>query len=348
MKHVNLSIFVPHIGCPCRCSFCNQHTISGAQELPNGESVNELCRTAARDLGERVQDTEIAFFGGSFTAVEPGYMCELLRAAQDCVRNYGFAGIRVSTRPDAVDIGIIETLLSYGVTAVELGAQSMSDEVLRLNSRGHTARDVREAANRIRKAGISLGMQMMTGLYGSTLQLEQYTARELISLQPDTVRIYPTVVLEGTQLASLLKSGEYHAPGVEESAVLCAELMGLFEQAGVTVIRIGLHASRNVERQAVGGAYHPAFRELCEAKRYLSKVLRQLEGCPKEQEYELWVHPSGVSKLAGQHRSNLTELVRLGYRVKIRQSEEIPPGTVKVQQKGVAEDVSEIHGVTGV
>lgn len=348
MSHANLSIFVPHLGCPCRCSFCNQHTISGAPDLPDRASVRALCQKSAQDLGSRVQETEIAFFGGSFTAIDPAYMTELLQAAAECVRQYGFAGIRASTRPDAVDKDTLEILLSYGVTALELGAQSMNDEVLRLNSRGHTAQDVVNASHLIQASGISLGVQMMTGLYGSTPQMEMETADKLIALAPDTVRIYPTVVLEGTELARLSRCGIYHAPGVEESAAVCADLIDRFEQAHIQVIRVGLHASEQIERQMVGGAYHPAFRELCEARRYLSRILSQLQDLPKESEYELWVHPSCVSKAVGQHRSNLQILARQGYRVHIRQEQGIPRGEVRVQEKGVSRNVSEIHGTTGI
>ncbi len=334
MNHANLSIFVPHVGCPCRCSFCNQRTISGAEQLPDGQSVHALCKQAAKVLGKRVHATEIAFFGGSFTAIEKNYMCELLQAAKNCVEEYGFAGIRASTRPDAVDETIVECLRSYGVTALELGAQSMDDGVLFQNNRGHTAQDVRTAARLVKDAGISLGVQMMTGLYGSTSEKELDTANGLIALGPDTVRIYPTVVLKGTMLAQRMQSGEYCAPGVEASAELCAELMDLFEQAGIKVIRVGLHASKEVEQQAVGGAYHPAFRELCEAKRFLSRILLQLQSRPKEREYEIWVHPSCVSKAVGQHKRNLEILAGQGYPVCIRQAKEIPCGAVQIREKG--------------
>lgn len=338
MNHANLSIFVPHVGCPRRCSFCNQKTISGAQQLPDGSSVRALCKQAAQDLGERVCRTEIAFFGGSFTAIEKSYMCELLQAAKECVTQYGFAGIRASTRPDAVDGDVVDCLLSYGVTALELGAQSMDDEVLRKNFRGHTAQDVRNAAKLTKHAGISLGLQMMTGLYGSTPQKELDTARQLAALGPDTVRIYPTVVLTGTALAELAQRGEYRAPGVEESVDLCAKLMDFFEQTGVKVIRVGLHASKEVEDRAVAGAYHPAFRELCEAKRFLSRMLWQLQTRPKDREYEIWVHPSCVSKAVGQHKRNLNALAEQGYRVKIRQGASVPCGAVQIREKGGVAD----------
>lgn len=334
MRHANLSIFVPHVGCPCRCSFCNQNTISGSRELPSGESVLALCQSAAQRLGSRVEQTEIAFFGGSFTAIQTDYQCELLEAARECAARFGYAGIRVSTRPDAVDEKTVERLLFYGVTALELGAQSMDDTVLRLNARGHSAQAVRDAAGLIRRAGISLGVQMMTGLYGSAPQLERKTAEELVALRPDTVRIYPTVVLQGTPLARLQEQGKYLAPGVEESVELCAELMERFERAGISVIRVGLHASREVEQQMVGGAYHPAFRELCEAKRYFALALSQLQKLPQENEYELWAHPSCVSKLVGQRRRNMEQFARLGYRVKVRQSLNIPAGRVAVFEKG--------------
>ena len=162
MSHSNISIFVPHVGCPHKCAFCDQRTITGKQDIPRASDVQRICRQAIEQIRDP-QNTEIAFFGGSFTAVPRDYMLELLEAAKPFVGDKKFRGIRCSTRPDCIDEEILSLLKDYGVTAIELGAQSMSDKVLEANERGHTAADVKNAAELIKSFGIELGLQMMIG-----------------------------------------------------------------------------------------------------------------------------------------------------------------------------------------
>ncbi len=207
MKHINAALFVPHEGCPHRCSFCNQKTISGQSKRLTKNDIDEVAAIAAKGNYDR-KNSEIAFFGGSFTAIDRDYMTYLLESAYPYVREGLFGGIRCSTRPDAIDEEILSILKKYGVTAIELGAQSMSDHVLAMNERGHTAEDVVRASSLIRENGFELGLQMMTGLYGSDNETDIRTAKQLIALKPDTARIYPTVVLEHTHLADLYRSGD--------------------------------------------------------------------------------------------------------------------------------------------
>ena len=192
MGHANISVFVPHIGCPHQCSFCNQRSISGQQTAPIPQTVRATCEEAMRLRAGKLRDTELAFFGGSFTAIERGYMISLLEAAQSFLGEGGFAGIRISTRPDAVDGEILRLLQQYGVTAIELGVQSMSDRVLRANGRGHTAQDVVQSAERIRQSGFELGLQMMTGLYQSTVEDDWNTARPSLPKQCASIRPSPS------------------------------------------------------------------------------------------------------------------------------------------------------------
>ena len=205
-KHVNVGLFVPHNGCPHQCSFCNQRAISGQSKQVTPEDVDKAVEIAMKNPDSK--GGEIAFFGGSFTAIDRRTMTELLAAAYSYVEDGSFKGIRISTRPDAIDGEICRILKSYGVTAVELGAQSMDDNVLRLNRRGHTAEDVVNASKMLKSFGFELGLQMMTGLYGSSDDDSIDTAKKIIALNPATVRIYPTVVIGGTELAELYKSGE--------------------------------------------------------------------------------------------------------------------------------------------
>lgn len=325
MKHSNISVFVPHVGCPHKCSFCDQRTISGAQSLPRGRDVREVCEQALREV-RSPENTEIAFFGGSFTAIPRDYMLELLEAAKEYVGEGKFMGIRCSTRPDCISAEVLELLKGFGVTAIELGAQSMKDEVLAANERGHTAQDVVNAGRLIREHGFELGLQMMTGLYKSSLEDDMDTARRIADLAPDTVRIYPVAVLRGTRLGQLYLSGEYAPVPFDEMVEVCADIMKLFTDRGIRVIKCGLHASEFVEQDMVAGYYHPAFRELCEAAIYRSIILdaieKELPDCRGKVTAE--VSSRCISKAVGQKRANIEFFRERGLDVTIVGSETVP------------------------
>ena len=330
MSHSNISVFVPHKGCPNDCSFCNQRTISGQTVPATPEDVRKAVEIAI-EYNVNPKNTEIAFFGGSFTAIEREYMCSLLTAAKCFLDSHNFKGIRVSTRPDCIDESILETLKNYGVTAIELGAQSMDDNVLAANHRGHTADDVRRASKLIKEHGFELGLQMMTGLYKSDFQKDLYTANEIIKLKPDTVRVYPTVVLKNTHLGYLQEISEYKAPTAEESAPFCAELLQLFESNNIKVIKLGLHSSENVESDMVGGAYHPAFRELCEGHIYLERILEKLDGKEKNCEYTIFVNEKALSKAKGQQKRNEKALKNKGFHCIIKGKENLEEFDIEVE-----------------
>lgn len=320
MKHANIAVFVPHNGCPNQCSFCNQRTISGASEQPSPDDVALACEKAMQG-GCEGADVQLAFFGGSFTAIDRAYMLSLLEAAQPYIKS-GFLnkGIRVSTRPDFIDEEVLLLLENYGVRAIELGAQSMSDTVLSLNKRGHTAKDVENASKLIKSYGFELGLQMMTGLYGSDDADSIDTAKKFISLSPDTVRIYPTVVLPGTMLAELYLSGEYKVPSLDESVELCSHLLEMFDNADINVIRLGLHAQQDVCEEYLAGGYHPALRELCEGEIYYRKMKNSLEDKPQGN-YEITVASAEISKAVGQKKKNIIRLTELGYNCKVKGDE---------------------------
>lgn len=320
--HSNIAIFVPHVGCPHKCAFCDQSAITGRQDIPRGEDVERACLQAL-DRVEDIDDTEIAFFGGSFTAIPEDYMLELLRAAGKYVGEGRFRGIRISTRPDCIDRENLKLLKEHGVTAIELGAQSMSDRVLAANERGHTAEDVRRAAGLIREYGFELGLQMMVGLYQSDEEDEKRTVNSILALSPDTVRIYPVVILENTRLAELYRSGEYTLFSFDKAAELSAAALIRFHRAGVRVIKCGLHAEGTVERDMVGGFYHPAFREICEGLIYRKAIERELAAArgrgelPEDKRYTLGVHPSCISKAVGQKKANKEYFRRMGVEIKL-------------------------------
>jgi len=337
MKHSNISLFVPHAGCPNQCSFCNQKTISGSvKELTKEEVRSTLLEAKKSNLSS--QNTEIAFFGGSFTAIEREYMISLLEEAKLFLDDGTFSGIRISTRPDAIDREVLSILKEYGVTAIELGAQSTNDEVLLFNRRGHTKEDIINASLLIKEYGFSLGLQMMTGLYKSTDERDIETARDIISLSPDTVRIYPTIVLENTHLAELLKSGEYISPTLEATVSLCAKLLEMFNENNIKVIRLGLHSGGNVDEGYLSGPYHPAFGELCESEIYLKNIRKKLleiyknENNSEIKNVTIYVNEKEISKATGQKGKNKESLLSDGFSVTIKGLETIEKYQIIVEE----------------
>ena len=326
-----MALFVPHAGCPHQCSFCNQKTISGSIKPLTPEDVTAAC-DIAKNSGVTRKTSEIAFFGGSFTAVDRDYMVSLLEAAKPYIDGGYFGGIRISTRPDAIDDERLEILKKYHVTSIELGAQSMDDSVLKINRRGHTAKDVENASRLIKSYGFSLGIQMMTGLMGDTDEKCIKTAERLIALSPDTVRIYPTIVLENTPLADCLRDGSYKAETLNEAVSLCARLLLMFRENNIKVIRLGLHSGGNVDEGYLAGAYHPAFRELCEGKIYLEKMLSELSKLPKDMPYVIEVPEKSIGKAKGQNKRNEKALLNNGFQCKIKGNEFLNDYDIKITE----------------
>lgn len=314
------------------CSFCNQRSISGSQKDLTPDDIHSAAQTAIASLSEKeAAGGEIAFFGGSFTMIERDYMISLLEAAHEYIRKGIFKGIRISTRPDGINPEICDILKKYGVTAVELGAQSLDDKVLLMNERGHTAKQVEDATLMLKEYGFEVGLQMMTGLYGSEDADSISTAKKIIAMMPDTVRIYPTVVIKGTKLCGLMQSGEFSPKGVSETVDLCAKLIPMFENVGIKVIRVGLHSGGNVEEDYVGGAYHPALREICESRIYYNTALSMLEKLGKGS-YILNVNPREISKMTGQKKENLSKLREKGYECTVRGAENLEKSEVEIKR----------------
>lgn len=330
-RHCNVALFVPHAGCPHQCSFCNQRHIAGKAEALTASQVRAACERALQTVTVTPDRAEIAFFGGNFTAIPREYMVELLSAAYPYVKNGAFGGIRLSTRPDAIDEEILGLLCRYGVTTVELGAQSMDDAVLTQNGRGHTAGQVEKAARLIRRAGLSLGLQMMTGLPGDTDEGAVETARRLAALEPACVRIYPTLVIDHTPLAAWYQSGDYRPQTLNEAIALCARLLTFFEdERGIPVIRLGLHAEQEMADHCLAGPIHPAFRERCESRRLLDRmrVLLARHGCSRA---TLVVHPSRLSQAIGQQKENVRALEALGYTVRMAADAALSPKDIRLE-----------------
>ena len=301
-----LPVFVPHLGCPHQCVFCNQSRITGWMERIDAHTVHDMLASVSAAEGKR----ELAFYGGSFTAIPEGLQLELLSAAQEGIRNGKISSIRLSTRPDAIDAAVLDRLKRFGVETVEIGAQSLDDEVLRLSGRGHTAEDVRRAARLVKEAGFRLILQMMTGLPGDSEERSLATAREIMKLQPDGVRIYPTVVVRDTALYDMWKTGAYREHTVEDAVSVCARLLPLFEAAGIPVIRLGLNPTEELSGgAAAAGAYHPALGELVRSRILLDRARVLLRGAAPGSRVELRVRPRLLSQMLGQNRSNVSALI---------------------------------------
>lgn len=324
MRCYNIPIFVPHYGCPHQCVFCNQHSITGSAEPVSGRSAKKLVESYLKTLPKENARIEAAFFGGSFTGIDPKLRRELLLAVSPFLKRGEIQGIRLSTRPDYIDREVLEELLEFGVTTIELGVQSMNDEVLQASERGHSAGDVERAVSEIRKFPFSLGLQMMTGLPGDSWERSLETARKLIAQKPDFVRIYPTLVLEGTRLCELWRCGAYQPQTLEEAVALCAELYELFQKSEIPVIRIGLPETQGT----LAGPVHAAFGELVESACYQKRFLRMLSEQP-EREPHFLVAKKELSKAIGNRQKNLLELSeKTGKRAEIRGSERLLKGEI--------------------
>ena len=295
-------VFIPHLGCPHACVFCNQREITGAAAEEAMRQLNKLNELPPLEAG-----FELAFYGGSFTAIPVSEQIHYLEEAKRAVDRGVVRSIRLSTRPDAVDPKTLERLMRYGVTTVELGAQSMRDAVLKASGRGHTADDVRRAAQLIRESGIRLVLQMMTGLPEDDDSGAEDTAKELIALQPDAVRIYPTVIVRGTDLEKRWRRGEYQEHTVEDAVRVCARILPLFDRAGIPVIRLGLNPTEELSGgAALAGAYHPALGELVRSRILRNRIEQMLsERDCTGKTVTIRVPAKQLSQMIGQKRCNV-------------------------------------------
>jgi len=301
--------------------FCNQQKISGVSEQVSAEHVSVIIAEALEAMKYASKHTEncdyksrpieLAFYGGSFTALSVSLQESLLSAAQKFIASNPQNTIRVSTRPDCIDFDIVNRLKRFGVKTIELGAQSMCDAVLEMSGRGHCASDVRAASEVIRASGLDLILQMMTGLPGDSWERSLDTARQIVALSPNGVRIYPTVIVKGTKLFDLWRAGLYAEHSVSEAVSLCAELCLIFDQVGIPIIRLGLNPSDELSGGAAcAGAYHPAFGELVYSKICFNKAVCLLTNVSPGSDVVILVSKGFVSKMTGRRRENIEQLIR--------------------------------------
>ena len=304
MRASIIPIFIPHLGCPNDCIFCNQRRIASPR-VPSARDVREIIEQALVYAAK----PQISFYGGSFTCIDTKLQEEYLSAAFEYVRDGRADSLRVSTRPDAIDEEVLRRLRRYGVRTVELGAQSMDDGVLALARRGHTAEDVRLSSRMIKDAGLELVLQIMPGLPGADACADLQTAREIAALRPDAVRVYPVCVIKDTALCDMYERGEYLPLTPETAAERCADIWDVFNDAGIPVIRMGLNPTEELSGgAAVAGAYHPAMGQLVRSARLYKMAAERLDGLGELESAVIWVQKGRLSDMRGQKNSNIAKL----------------------------------------
>lgn len=309
-KHIVIPVFVPHKGCPYDCIFCNQKTISGqateASESDIRNTIEEHLKTAGSAF------VEIGFYGGSFTGISKDEQEWYLKIGYSYIKSGRVNQLRLSTRPDYISGDILEHLARYGVKIIELGAQSLDDRVLGCSNRGHTLETVVQASEMIKKKGFSLGIQTMIGLPEDTAEKALLTAKKVIQIDPDFVRIYPTLVIRNTYLQKMYEQGRYTPLTLEEAVDISAKLLELYEENNINVIRIGLQPTESISEngEVIAGPFHPALRQLVQSRLLRNKLEKYfLNNKVKDrQEVVIECKPGEVSNIVGQKRQNIDKL----------------------------------------
>ena len=314
-KDYVIPVFVPHLGCPNDCVFCNQKSISGQKKNITKEEAKKTIEYYLDNIKDKESQKEIAFFGGSFTAIDEKLQEELLQVAYEYVDQRKVDSIRISTRPDYINKEILKRLKKYKVKTIELGVQSANDYILKKCNRGHNFDDVKKASKLIRWYGFNLGHQMMVGLPDSTRIDEINTAKALIKLKPKMIRIYPVLVVKGTKLENDYKEGSYQPLSVVQAVEICKELVKMFIYNKINVIRVGLQNTdeisdpENEKSEVVAGPYHPAFRQLVESAMWYDSIVEKIKKLNvKVKEVEVTVNPIDENSVIGHKKENVNKL----------------------------------------
>ena len=338
-KEYIIPIFVPHLGCPNNCIFCNQKRISGQTKMVTAKDVKDTIEYYLKNFKDDNKYVEVAFFGGSFTAIGVDRQIELLEAVQEYIKNKKVNSIRISTRPDCIDKEILKRMKKYHVKTIELGVQSTNNYILNRCKRGHTGEDVKKASKLIRMHGFVLGHQMMIGLPESTKQDEINTAKELIKLKPKIVRIYPVLVIKDTELADEYERGEYTPLAVGQAVERCKDIVDLFNRKKINVIRIGLQNTEEItdpnakDSSVVAGPYHPAFRQLVEASMWYDSIVGEIKKVnAKVKKVKIIANELNVNNIIGHKKENILKLKdTYDVDVIIERDDKIKPGKFKME-----------------
>lgn len=338
-KQYIIPIFVPHLGCPNDCIFCNQKSISGQKNNMTKEEAKKIIEDYLKNIKNEEAQIEIAFFGGSFTAIEKSLQEELLQVAYEYIKEGKVDSIRISTRPDCIDKETLKMLKKYKVKTIELGVQSANDYILKRANRGHNFEDVKKASKMIRWNGFKLGHQMMVGLPESTRIDEINTAKALIKLKPKMIRIYPVLVVKNTKLEKEYEDGIYEPLPLVQAVEVCKELVRMFDDKKIEIIRIGLQNTEeisdpeNPESEVVAGPYHPAFRQLVESGMWYDAIVAKIKKLNvKVKEVQVTVNPIDSNNVIGHKKENVLKL-KDTYDVDLilKQDENIKQGKSKIE-----------------
>jgi len=311
MAHMIIPIFIMYKGCPNRCSYCNERITAGdyTDRISPAQFRTVIDRYLAH--AKNTETIQIAFYGGNFTGIDEDYQRELLENAESYIRDNRVDSIRLSTRPDYIDTRKVKILEEYSVRTVEIGAQSMVDDVLAQSRRGHSSDDVRNAVMLLKDRGFETGVHLMVGLPSDSDERFRYTVEEIITLRPDMVRIHPTIVFRGTELATRYEEGKYHPLATDDAITLCKDAVRKFETAGIPVIRLGLQMTHEMEAEGaiIAGPHHPAFRSLVESSLFFDMAVHLLRTAgPDDEKITFRVNPKDVSDFRGNRNVNVRAL----------------------------------------
>ncbi len=348
-KEYIIPIFVPHLGCPHQCTFCNQKEISGQAKQVTAQDVKQTIEFYLKNFKDDSKYVEVAFFGGSFTGIEEKVQNELLEAANEYINQGKVNSIRISTRPDYIDKDILKRLKKYHVKTIELGVQSSNDYILAKCQRGHTFENVKKASKLIRWHGFILGHQMMIGLPESTKLDELNTAKQLIKLKPKIVRIYPVLVIKDTKLAEEYENGEYIPLTLEQAVERSKEVMQLFNKAKIEVIRLGLQNTEEIsspeekKSQVLAGPYHPAFRQLVESRMWYDEIVSKIKQYNvKVMQVLITANPENINNIIGHKKENILKLKETyDVDVIVKPDKNMKKGKFEIEVEKTYEDVLE-------
>jgi histone acetyltransferase (RNA polymerase elongator complex component) len=316
-RHYNIPIFIPELACPFQCIYCNQQKISGRLGIPTEIEIFKSIEDHLATIPTENSEVELAYFGGNFTGIDKSEQIRLLKLVKPYLENNRISGIRLSTRPDYINAEILEILKGFGVRTIEIGAQSLDDKVLRLSKRGHTAKDTEHAAKMVLEAGFSLGLQMMIGLPGDTLESTIFTANRIVALGADNTRIYPTLVIRDTVMEKMYLEGKFKPLSLEEAVKWSKDLLLIFEKANIKVIKLGLHPSEGLlsGEELIAGPFHLSFRELVLTEIW-NDILKPLLIVENPGEIEIHVPPSQINYAVGYGGRNKKILLEKFSKVK--------------------------------
>lgn len=336
-KHAIIPIFIPHLGCPNDCVFCNQRAITARITAPSSNAVKSQIEEWLTTLGD-VETVEIAFYGGSFTGLSIPEQNIYLDIAKDYLDKGLIDGVHLSTRPDYINEEILDNLKEHGVKTIELGVQSFDDKVLEASNRGHSAESVYKACELIKSYGFSLGIQLMIGLPGDSLESCIYSAREAAALKPELARLYPTIVLNDTELLNMYNRGEYAALSREEAIKRTKEMYRILDEAGIYIMRVGLKSTDVIgDGGAInGGTYHPAFRQLVEGEIMKDLIEEAIMKLPEDSgKIDVFSSPKWYSNMLGNRGCNREYFAQKypEFNIKYRVDEALNHSEIRIESK---------------